>query len=540
MKTRLFCNARIYSLEREGECFGAMLVRGGRIVQLFGEARPRLADPRAVAQIDLGGRAVIPGMTDSHCHFLMSVATGVMGEAVSVISAQGMLPCDLSGVRDKMIAYGRTKGPRPPLLFHNYIVPSIAEKRLPEKAEIDAWLPGRIVIVLSMDGHSSAYSSAALQAIGLADPDGNGILKGQAHEFHMGKVNTFLQSKLSLGLILKGTLQLANDAAAHGLTGLHCLEGFDDDPKDLSLWFMTHIAAALPLRLRTYSQYPDTAKVQPYARYLRGKRIGGCLAWEMDGAVSSHTAAFLEDYRDEPGNQGACYYTVDEARRMVERAHVAGYQVTAHALGTRGIETLLSAYEQVFARHGEEGNRLRHRIDHFEFPAPDQVGRALAHRLLMTVQPGFAWVDDTYQRAYRQFLSDSVYALQVPLKTIAAAGGMLLGSSDSPVQHLNPFLQMQGMVSFPLASERLSVYEALRTYTYNGAYATFEEDQRGTLRPGKRADFAVLEKDPFAIDPQAIHTIKVIQTYIDGRPYKALKNPLVLLLKGLLGWRDKV
>lgn len=540
MKTRLFCNARIYSLEREGECFGAMLVRGGRIVQLFGEARPRLADPRAVAQIDLGGRAVIPGMIDSHCHFLMSVATGVMGEAVSLISAQGMLPCDLSGVRDKMIAYGRTKGLRQPLLFHNYIVPSIAEKRLPEKAEIDAWLPGRIVIVLSMDGHSSAYSSAALQAIGLADPDGNGILKGQAHEFHMGKVNTFLQSKLSLGLILKGTLQLASDAAAHGLTGLHCLEGFDDDPRDKSLWFMTRIAAALPLRLRTYSQYPDTAKVEPYARSLRDKRIGGCLAWEMDGSVSSHTAAFLEDYRDEPGNQGECYYTVEEARRMVERAHVAGYQVTAHALGTRGIETLLSAYEQVFARHGEEGNRLRHRIDHFEFPTPDQVARALAHRLLFTVQPGFAWVDETYQRAYRRFLSDSVYARQVPLKTIAAAGGMLLGSSDSPVQHLNPFLQMQGMVSFPLASERLSVYEALRTYTYNGAYATFEEDERGTLRPGKRADFVVLEKDPFTIDPQALHTIKVVQTYIDGRPYRAVKSPLALLLKGLLGWRDKV
>ncbi|MFA6033546.1 MAG: amidohydrolase family protein, partial [Myxococcota bacterium] len=240
------------------------------------------------------------------------------------------------------------------------------------------------------------------------------------------------------------------------------------------------------------------------------------------------------------GNSGECYYTVDEVDRMVDDAHEAGAQVTAHALGPRGIEVLLSAYERVFARRGADGNSRRHRIDHFEFPTDDQVKRAVGHRLLFAVQPGFSWFDDNYQKAYRTFLTDSVFAMQVPLKRIADMGGILLGGSDSPVQHFNPFLHIQGMLSFPLKDQRLGVYEALRTFTWNAAYATFEEDDRGTLRAGKCADFVVLDNDPFTVDREKVQAIKVVSTYIDGRRFTPITNPYSLLVKGLLGLKNKV
>jgi hypothetical protein len=96
------------------------------------------------------------------------------------------------------------------------------------------------------------------------------------------------------------------------------------------------------------------------------------------------------------------------------------------------------------------------------------------------------------------------------------------------------------MVSFPLEDQRLSVYEALRTYTYNSAFATFEENERGTLKVGKIADFAVLDKNPFEVNPEDIQTIKVIETYINGKRFKPLKSPWGLLLKAFAAGRSKV
>jgi len=540
MKDTLFINAKIYSMEKQGECFTAMHVKKGRIHKLFASFSAEDIEPGDYRLVNLGGRTVIPGLIDTHAHFIMTVGAHALGERVSDVTPAGLFPIDLKGVRQKLIDVAKKKKKRQPLLFYNYVIPSIAEKRLPSKAELDEWLPGRDVIIISMDGHSSSYSTSALKAIGLDDPDGNGILIGEAHEFNMGKVNSYVQSKLGLGMLLKGTIDISNDAAAHGLTGIHCLDGFDDDPKDMTVWFITRIASALPIKLRTYIQYTDIRKAEPHVKYLSMKRLGGCAAWEMDGSVSSQTAAFFDDYKSKPGYNGECYYTQEQVDSMVEEADEAGFQITSHALGPRAIEVILNAYEKVISKKGETGNNLRHRIDHFEFPTDSQVQRAVKSRILLAVQPGFSWFDEKYQKGYRLFLSDAVFNMQVPLKKIASLGGMLLGGSDSPVQHFNPFLHLHGMVNFPLENQRLSFFEALKTYTINGAYATFEENERGTLSEGKIADFAVLDRDPFEIEQIDIQSVKVIDTYINGIKYKPLKISWMLVLRAFLGGRKKV
>lgn len=540
VKDKLFINGRIYSMEKEGELFSAMHVKNGRIHKMFSSSTDAMVESGRYEIVNLQGKTVIPGMIDTHAHFVMTVASVAMGERVSEVTPTGLVPTDLKGVQEKLIAVAGKKNKNQPLLFYNYVIPSIAETRLPEKAEIDRWLPGRIVIIISMDGHSSSYSSLALKAIGLEDPHGNGILAGEAHEFNMGRVNSYVQSKLSPWMLLKGLIAVTNDAAAHGLTSIHCLDGFDDDPKDMTIWFITRVASVLPLRLRTYIQYLDPKKIGRHLKYLKMGRIGGCAAWEMDGSVSSQTAAFYDEYRSKPGYTGECYYTAEKVESLVEAAHDAGFQITSHALGPRAIETLLSAYEKVLAKKGDKENRRRHRIDHFEFPTDDQVKRAVASGILLAVQPGFSWFDEKYQKGYRKFLSDKVFEMQVPLKKIVSLGGMLLGGSDSPVQHFNPFLQIQGMVSFPLPEQRLSVYEALRTYTCNAAYSTFEENERGTLKEGKIADFAVLDKNPFEIETEEIQTVKVLDTYMNGQVCKPITSPWSLVLKALLGLRSKV
>ncbi len=534
----LFTNGVIYSLEAENERFGAMLVRNKKIVSMYVEPWP---DVKASQVIDLGGKSLLPGFIDSHVHFMMTVVAETMGRKVSYLDGDRIAPADMNGIKNRLQAIAADKNKNQPLLFYNYVISAVVEKRLPEKGELDLWFPGRTVSVISMDGHSSSHSTKALENTGLEDPRGDGILTGEAHEFNMGKINSYIQSRLSIALLLKGLTDVTADALAHGITGIQCLEGFDDDPADRSLWFMTRIAAALPLKLRLSMQYLDPGRCDSYGKFLKQKQMGGCGAWEMDGSVSSQTAAFNTDYKGRSGHQGQCYYTQEQVNLMVQRAQDAGYRLSVHAIGTAAIERILKAFEKA-ANHYYPIKPMRHGIDHFEFPSHDQVKRAVAAGLMLVPQPGFAWFDAKYQKTYSQFLTDSVIKMQIPLKTIANLGGFILGSSDSPVQPLNPFIQIQGMVTFPVTGESLSLYQALRTYTYNGAYALREEDERGTLTAGKYADFIILDRDPFQVPIEDIHKLEVAETWINGHrlyPDKTA-NAWTLLIRGLLGIRQKL
>lgn len=515
-----------------------MLVRNGKIAALYSEKRPEV---KAARFIDLGGRTVLPGFIDSHTHFMITVAAEAMGSKVSYLDNECVLPKNMAGVKERLLTIAATKSNYQPLLFYNYITPAVSEKRLPEKNELDTWFPGRTVSIISMDGHSSSHSSAALNNMNLEDPLGNGILIGEAHEFNMGKINAYIQSKLSIGLLLKSFSEVTANALAHGITGIQCLEGFDDDPADRSIWLMTRVAAALPLKLRLSMQYLDPKRCDRYVKFFKRKQMGGCGAWAIDGSVSSQTAAFSTDYKGRPGYKGECYYTQEQVNSMVERAQSAGYQLSVHAIGNAAIEHVLNAFEKA-AENDTALNPMRHGIEHFEFPTADQARRAVSAGLLMIPQPGFTWFDTKYQKTYSQYLTDKVIKMQIPLKTIVDAGGIILGSADSPVQHLNPFIQLQGMVTFPIAEESLSLYQALRTYTYNGAYALQEEDERGTLTVGKCADFIVLDQDPFSLPLTDIYKLKVAETWINGRklyPGKKI-NPLGLLARGFLGIRQKL
>lgn len=215
----------------------------------------------------------------------------------------------------------------------------------------------------------------------------------------------------------------------------------------------------------------------------------------------------------------------------------AGIQTSAHAIGPRGIESILSAYEGLMDEAGDRENRLRLRIDHFEFPRPDQVARAGARRLILTVQPGFAWADDRYIHGYAEALAPEIRSRQCPLRDLLDAGCVPVLSTDAPVQPFNPFIQIAGAVRHPAPAQRLTVYEALRAYTWAGAYAAFEEGDRGSLAPHKFADFAVLDRDPFAAEADRIQDVRVLSTWHEGRPLRAPPSDLPLFAAHLLGAR---
>lgn len=530
----MIINARIYTMEQEGESYSAMGIKGGKIAALYKE-QPMTPHKLSKAVIDADGKAVLPGFTDCHMHFMATVALRELALNISEIRDERLEPTDLEGVKNKIQQYVALKDDKLPILCSNYVIASMKEDRLPYRQELDQWAPGRVVIVLSMDGHSSSYSTPALKEMGVFHESHNGILAGEDHEFNMGKINSLVEKSLTLTSIVSGVTKTINDASRFGIVCIHCLEGFEDSKKDKSLWFISKFGGVLPLPLRLIVQYQDLNRAKPFLKTQAYPRIGGCGSWEMDGSVGSGTAAFYESYANDPNNYGKSYYSKEQIENTLRSAEAMGYQATAHAIGTKAIDILLDAYEAVI-----DSNPHRHRIDHFEFPTREQVDRAMKLQLIITVQPGYSWMDEKFQKSYRKYLRPEQYERQVPLKTIVEKGGILCGSSDSPVQHLNPFVQIHGMVNFPIEKERLSVYQALRTYTYNGAYATFEEGERGTLVIGKQADFIIMEKDPFRVEPTHLAELEVNSTFLLGKQIKPMGNSVFgLLLKGLI-YRKKL
>jgi predicted amidohydrolase YtcJ len=529
MRRRLFYNCDIYSLAEEGKAHAAMLVGGdGRIERLYerGESLPS-----GIARLDMGGKTLVPAFIDAHAHFMAKAALSATALNLAALIDGRIQPDSFDGLKRTLI--GRAAAAGGPVLGYGLCIAALAEGRLPRASELDSWLPGRRIILLSMDGHSSSYSSAALAALGIGDLAVDGILFGEAHEFNMGKISALILKELSPARLARGLADTLDEAIGHGIAAIHCLEGTEDAEPDFSLTLFKLLAPRLGLRLKLWMQYTGLGKAARHAGKLSNKRVGGCLAWEMDGSVSSRTAALDEDYLDGTG-KGSLYRSPQDAYELIAPFYRDGWQTSAHAIGPRGIESALSAYERLMDEKGDARNELRLRIDHFEFPRPDQIARAGARNLVLTVQPGFAWADERYIHSYERALSEGMRAAQCPLRSLLDAGCVICLSTDAPVQPFSPFMQIAGALNHPVPSQRISLHEALRAYSWAGAYACFEEQDRGSLEPGKYADFALLDSDPFYAKPDELQDIRILGTWQEGRRLTPPPRRLLAFMARLL------
>jgi len=171
------------------------------------------------------------------------------------------------------------------------------------------------------------------------------------------------------------------------------------------------------------------------------------------------------------------------------------------------------------------------RIDHFEFPSPDAISYIKKGRLAITMQPGYSYLDKRYIKSYEKHLCADDIARIAPLKELTEAGTVILGSSDSPVQSINPYDQMLGMMAYYLENQSIDAYEALKTYTYNSHLALAEKE--GCLEEGFAADFFVTDCDITALGFSEIGSVQAVATYIGGQlmtPKRGTITELIALL----------
>jgi predicted amidohydrolase YtcJ len=239
-----------------------------------------------------------------------------------------------------------------------------------------------------------------------------------------------------------------------------------------------------------------------------------------DGSLIGRTAAVSQPFVGDadPDNLGLAMMPQEELDDLIWRGHSHGWQVAIHAIGDRGIEMCLDGYERALKRMPRANHR--HRLEHCGVLRPDLIQRIKEMGVVPVGQPPFI---NEFGDGFLHHLGRERAQLTYALKTVLDAGIHLAASSDSPVSSYQPLLGIKACVTERTASgadfapgERISVEQAIALYTSSGAYASFEEDIKGTITAGKLADFAVLGADPRTVDPESLDTLPILATIRGG------------------------
>jgi hypothetical protein len=464
--------------------------------------------PRAegVPVLDVGGKTVLPGLIDTHAHFLwtaLSLAALDVSDAEDHSALQSIVRSAGASTPAGQVIFG--------MGFTEYALDTGTFSPIIDA--LDAVAPNIPVFLCGVTGHTCAVNTCGLKF--LAFPHGTpGVRRdagGQPNGLLADKANSlaFARFSTSFGADEKAAEMIAlgvEKAHSVGITTLHALEGGSGDDDEAAEEFLAAIPS-LPLRFVFYYQTTDVNRVLE----LGLPRIGGCIL--LDGDVGPRTAALSEPYVDDPDYYGVLYYTQQEINAFVLGAHRAGLQVAMHAVGDAAVEQALNAYEAALETHPRVDHR--HRIEHCEVIREDQIRRAGRLGVALAIQPPFNYYWDHTE--YYPSLGEERASRVDPVRSLMRPGLLVAGGSDSTVTPLGPLIGVHAAVNHSLPGERVGVREALEFYTVNAAGIAFEEDDKGSLEVGKLGDLVVVGENPFEVDAARIAEIPVEVTVIGGK-----------------------
>jgi hypothetical protein len=500
----------------------ALAVRGGRIVAVGRDAEvQRLAGPRTRV-VDARGRMVVPGFVDSHVHF---VTGGFSLASVQLRDARTREEF-IRRIRD----FARTV-PAGTWITEGNWDHSLWGGELPRREWVDSVTPEHPVWISRLDGHMALANSAALRAAGVTraveDVEGGEIVRGPGGELTgifkdnaMGRVDRAVPppSAVMRDRALDAAMRYV---AEQGVTGVHHVGGWDD----LAVFRRAHAAGRL--RTRIYAAVPlDSWERLRDTVAARGRgdawlRIGGLKGY-VDGSLGSHTAAFHRPFTDAPADSGLIVTPRADLERWVRGADAAGLQVMVHAIGDRANALILDVFQEVARANGARDRRFR--VEHAQHIAPADLARFGRLGVIPSMQPYHAIDDGRWaERVIGSERSLTTYAF----RSLLDGGARLAFGSDWFVAPPTPLEGIYAAVTRRtlddrnpggwVPGQRITVEEALRAYTAGAAYAGFDERERGTLQPGRAADFVLIDRDLRRIAPETIRDARVLMTVVDGR-----------------------
>jgi len=514
---QIFENAEFISCEDPNRVFRMMVEDRGHIV-FTGDHLPEMYQS-VPTRIDLHGQCILPAFADTHMHF---ESFAFFRSALDVRHVQ-----NFDQLSDSVHEYEERHPREKVILGFGVSAHTVEERQLPDRARLDQ-ITTRPICLVKYDGHAAVANTALLEKLPRSITAQSGFDKttgGLYQQAYYDAINHLTRS-ISLYQVLKNMLGASDELARRGFGLIHTVEGLGF-PLDADIDLMRFAARGLPLQYRIYFQTMDVRKVT--RRNL--PRIGGCFATALDGCFGTEDAALSEPYTNNPANRGFLAYSQQQVNAFVKEANRMGLQVSLHAIGDAAVEQAIIAYEAALADFPRQDHR--HVIIHANLMPPPLLERAARIGIHIAIQPPLLHWEQEPMNYLTQILGDRVQYL-MPLKDMLDYGLTIAGGSDAPCSYPDAIRGIHAACNHPAVDQRISTLEALRMHTHWAARLSFDETQRGTLTPGKIADFVALDKNPLAVKQEHLKDINVMNLYLKGRPYEpSLRNPADLCKQAL-------
>lgn len=519
----IFINGKIWTVDKAKPVAQAVAVLGDKIIAVGSNSEIKKYAGKNTKVIDLKKKLMLPGFIDDHTHFV-SGGFQLMSVDLRTAKTPEEFALKIKEYAEKNSGRWITGGDWDHELWGG---------ELPRKEWIDKYTQNVPVFVTRYDGHMGLANSLALKLAGITretpDPPGGlivrdengeptGILKDEAMTLVYKVIpEPSLEERIS-------AIKLAlEEAKKLGLTGVHDIGTVEDFKAYQELYKRGELTIRVFLRL-PISQWEDLAKLGiqvPFGNEFI--RIGSLKAY-ADGSLGSMTALFFDPYDENPNTKGLATDIVIDGRleKWAIEADKAKLQLSIHAIGDSANSLVLSIFEKVVKQNPTWDRRFR--IEHAQHIHPKDFVRFKNLNVIASMQPYHA-IDDG--RWAEKRIGKERCKTSYAFRTFLDNGVKLCFGSDWNVAPLSPILGIYAAVArqtldgkhpegwFP--EQKISVEEAVECYTINNAYAEFAENEKGSITPGKLADFVVLSDDIFNIPAERIKDVKVLMTVLGGK-----------------------
>jgi predicted amidohydrolase YtcJ len=538
-------NGNIVTMDKDFPRAEALAVKGDTVVAVGSEREiKKYIDKKETKVIDLQGKLALPGFNDSHVHFIDG------GQALMSISLDGVSSREEIQRRVREKVQSKKEGDW--ITGGGWDQEILPGKRWPTKELLDEVAPNNPVVLSRICGACTLVNSYVLRISEITketpNPPGGIIVKdpvtgeptGILHWKAMDLIKRPRPSAEESHERDRKAAQLAlKEAARFGVTSVQDVPGSTDTAPpgvwDEEIAVLKELLDEGTLTVRVYAGVPLTSAAEKIRDYKEWKRTLvdnhrlltlGVVKGFIDMTLGSSTALLAEPYKNNPSTSGLMLMTQEELNEIVVLYDKEKFQLAIHAIGDKGVHIVLNAFEEAIRRNGRRD--ARHHIEHATVILPEDIPRFSALGAIPSVQPVFG---PSYGQTIQSFFEDRLGKERSRYtniwRTLDQAGARLAFGTDWPVESLNP---MEGIYSAVtrksiadkagaawLPEESIPVEKAVEFYTLGSAYASFEEDIKGSLQAGRLADIIVLSKDIFTIPEEEILKTEVVYTILGGK-----------------------
>jgi predicted amidohydrolase YtcJ len=537
MSKILLYNGEVVTVNAKDEIAQAVLIEGNRIRFVGSNEEAFRLCGESTQKIDVQGNTVLPGFIETHIHTASRV---VLTKGIDLSKKSGIVNIEALQKRIRENTEPLKEGEW--LICHGLTFEDLEERRWPTRWELDSVSQGHPVAITHSSGHTGLYNTKAFELCHVLDgeigyPDEhvvkdengvpNGVMKEVGH-FQIQNVidqfNPVTEEKIidtlaeASKLMSSVGITTAHDAGATGTLTVRAMQkGIKAGKINCRMYPMLFTIMGKDLNIKFINAQLQSGFITGFGdEYMKI----GPVKIMIDGSGASGTCATRRPMSHN-NKMMPPSMTQEEVDDIVVRAHKAGFQITAHCIGDKGVEMVLDAYEKAQREFPREN--CRHRIEHCMIAEPDLLERIRRLKVIPTFNPAFI---NLWGVSFNKYYQGSRQNYLIPMRSAIDGGIVCTAASDwecipdiRPIQGIASAIDRTVYANGEKVAENqaISLMEAIRCYTYNGAYASFDEDRKGSLEAGKLADIVILDGKITEKTPFEISKMSVTKTIFDGK-----------------------